>query len=554
MSAEIVRRGLAPPVAAIRPYLLLKGTLLLLAFDMWLTRASHAGRYGAGGFNVAHFPWLDAAQPAVSPPFYVGACVLTGALCFAIVFARRPPRWLLGLTFVVHTWSWAMSMLDSYQHHYLLSIVLLCLAFFPGLNADEALEVDAPPQKKGGGSEGKGKGKGKGRKSRKKKKAVEPEPEAKGTASMMGWVSAPYPFVSAWAYSLLCLSTAVVYGYTAYAKTDPEWLSGAAFRRVIRYPAGDTPPVDDPLSIFRALLEPLGFTGETFWYAMGHSVVLVQIVCMAGYLLSPWRDRAPRIVTHVFFGISMLTALSFHFGAEDLGLEIGWFSWYMILYALVCMLPAQVLVGFGRAVFRPMSGDSGSVILALRFVLVGAVMGLAAKLDSGIVLGVAGLIAFAAPLRFLSHARWVKRLADLDANVTYGLSAAAALLLVAVGWWVDLPGAREATVIAAVLGGASVVYLLVTGRDARALHGVAVGTLIGALALGISVASSEMRWDYWRNVGGDHRRRGEVEEAYVAYVKANRYAPEGEDRDEQQQEMREILERRGVLPPSEDGE
>ena len=58
-----------------------------------------------------------------------------------------------------------------------------------------------------------------------------------------------------------------------------------------------------------------------------------------------------------------------------------------------------------------------------------------------------------------------------------------------------------------------------------------------------------MRWDYWRNVGGDHRRRGEIEEAYVAYVKANRYAPEGEDRREAEEQTRRILEQRGVLPP-----
>lgn len=543
--ATIARRVTGPPVAAVRPYLLLKGTLLLLAFDMWLTRASHAGRYGAGGFNVAHFPWLDAAQPPVSPPFYVGACVLTGALCFAIVFAHRPPRWLLGLTFVVHTWSWAMSMLDSYQHHYLLSIVLLCLAFFPQLSADEALEVDAP-------DEDEKKKKKKSRKGKRKTKGAKPEPE--DTTSQLGWVKAPHPHVSAWAYTLFCMSTAVVYAYTAFSKTDPEWLSGAAFRRVIRYPAGDHPPMDDPVGLFRALLEPLGFTGETFWYAMGHSVVLVQIVCMAGYLLAPWRDRSSRIVTHVFFGVSMLTALSFHFGAEDLGLEIGWFSYYMILYALVCMLPAPVLVALGRAVFRPMSGESGSMVLVIRLLLGGAAAGLAMWLDSGILWGVAGLIAFAAPLRYLSRARWVKRFADLEVNVTHGVAATAALALVAVGWSADLPGAWEATVVAAVLGGAVVVYVLVSQRDPRSLYGAAVGTLLGAIALLVSVGASEVRWDYWRNVGGDHRRRGEVEEAYVAYVKANRYAPEGEDRLERQQEMREILERRGVLAPQEDGE
>src|SRR5690606_28156004 len=72
------RRVLLVPVAAVRPYLILKCTLLVVAFDVWLTRISHGGRYGAGGFNVAHFAWLDAIQPEVSPALYVGVCTLTG--------------------------------------------------------------------------------------------------------------------------------------------------------------------------------------------------------------------------------------------------------------------------------------------------------------------------------------------------------------------------------------------------------------------------------------------------------------------------------------------
>lgn len=127
-------------------------------------------------------------------------------------------------------------------------------------------------------------------------------------------------------------------------------------------------------------------------------------------------------------------------------------------------------------------------------------------------------------------------------------SAIAALLLAAVGWAADLPGAREAAILGAVLLGAGVVAALVRNGHARALHGYAIGTLLGALALAVSIQASDMRWDYWRNVGGDHRRRGEIEEAYVAYVKANRYAPPDDDRRDEEQQMRRILEQRGVLP------
>jgi len=47
-------------VDAVRPYLLMKGVLLLLAFDTWLLRIPGGWKYGLDGFNVAHFHWLDA--------------------------------------------------------------------------------------------------------------------------------------------------------------------------------------------------------------------------------------------------------------------------------------------------------------------------------------------------------------------------------------------------------------------------------------------------------------------------------------------------------------
>ena len=117
---SLLSRTLYVPVAAVRPYLALKCTLVLLAFDVWIARLYKGHGHGAGGFNVAHFELLDAVQPSISAPLFVGVIILTGALCLTIAIASRPPRWLIGLAFVLHTWSWAMSMLDSYQHHYLL--------------------------------------------------------------------------------------------------------------------------------------------------------------------------------------------------------------------------------------------------------------------------------------------------------------------------------------------------------------------------------------------------------------------------------------------------
>jgi hypothetical protein len=46
--------------------------LALAAVDTWLLMIPRGGRYGAGGFNVAHFAWIDALFPVPTPRAYVG--------------------------------------------------------------------------------------------------------------------------------------------------------------------------------------------------------------------------------------------------------------------------------------------------------------------------------------------------------------------------------------------------------------------------------------------------------------------------------------------------
>ena len=605
-------RAFFPAVAAVRPYLALKGTLLLLTFDMWLTRASHAGRYGAGGFNVAHWPWLDWVQPQISPPLYVGTCVLTSLLSFAIVVGNRPPRWLLGLTLGVHTWSWAMSMLDSYQHHYLLSLVLLCFVFFPTINAEEALRFDdpAPPPPKDAGASKDAKSKpSKRRKKRKKRKKSAPEEPApieteRSPQHVFGHaLLAPAPRTSAWAYGLLAASVSVVYAFTALSKTAPEWLSGASLQRVIHYPTTGAPSEDANVIVrlFHTLAEADGNGGQTFFYLMGHSVVLVQLICMAGYLLAPWRDATKSRWMKGFFAIAMLTALSFHFGAELMGLEIGWFGYYMIGYALIFFLPAKLLVALSRAVLLPQLTPLPARSWAIRVLLLIAVLavrpalnavyasvadspelandalgslslglcagivayrspGLAVRFAFALVIAgagfllewtlpfyIAGVVILLAPLRGLVRTRWVSSVKSIPAEAALGAVGVAELALVGVGWSADLPGTQAATILGAVLLGFAAIVALLKDGHARSLLTYAIGGVISAGLLFGSLTGSDMRWDYWRNVGGDHRRRGEVEEAYIAYVMANRYAPEGEDRHEKEAEMRAILVQRGLL-------
>lgn len=462
-----------------------------------------------------------------------------------------------------------MSMLDSYQHHYLLSLVLLAMMFFPPLSAEDALLVPraAEPKSEAAPSPRAGK-----KKRKKEPRAAKPAP--RGADPLRATLFGPIPYVSAWAYALLSGSVAIVYAYTAYSKSDPEWLSGAALKSVVRLPASGVAPDGalDPIGPFRSVMSLFGLEGEPMWWLLGHSVVLVQIVCAAGYLLAPLRD-APRSdksahwIPRAFAWVAMLTALSFHLGAEYMDLKIGWFSWYMVGYALIFFLPARALAVIAR-VLLPLQGPRlGPEALAMRItlgvvvVIVGASAGtwteaapfgvsLAGIFGEGlnmplVLLGVAILVV--PPIRLFARAPMTtKQPAASWRNVALGTVGAGALGLVGMGTLMDLPGAQVAGVFVGVGLGALVVQALVRGDDVRHLHGFGVGAAVGALALLACVVFTDVRWDFYRNVGGDHRRRGEYRTAYEAYVKANRYAPEGEDRQRQQDEMEQRM--RGRAP------
>jgi hypothetical protein len=538
MSA-VADRTVFAPVAASRPYLVMKTTLLLLGFDLWLTRASHGGRYGAGGFNVAHFELLERLQPPVSPSVYVGLCVLTGALSVALAIASRPPRWLLGLLCALYTWSWSMSMLDSYQHHYLFTLVLLTFAFFPKLTAEDAL---APPPRfetveaKARGKDKKGK-KGKKRKTRERVRAA---PR----------LLDPFRTASAWGYALLSWSTALVYGYTAFAKSDPAWLSGAALARVIGLPVGGAPRpgAEDPIGPFRTLLATVGIEGPDFWWAMGHGVVLVQMICCAGYLLAPFRDLTQSRLLRAFYWVALGTALSFHAGAEYMDLKIGWFSWYMIGYALLFFLPGSWITVAARAAVPLVGTRFGPEVMAIRVTASVVAILVGAATSTWLVTSIGVALFLVTPVRLLAKLHWTEERPDTVEGIALGSAALGALALVGVGYWVDLPGAPAGAIVGAVLLGAGVVGLFLLRGRARRIHAYGVGALVAAAGLFVSILASEVRWDFYRNMGGDHRRRGEYVTAYVAYVKANRYRPPDDDRFEKERELRELLERRGELP------
>ncbi|MCB9615337.1 MAG: hypothetical protein H6722_23125 [Sandaracinus sp.] len=538
----LFERYLFRRVDPVRPWLLQRLFLLLFAFDCWVDHASHAGRYGFGDFNVAHFRLLDAIAPMPSPAIYVGTVTLAGLVAFTMAMTR-PTRVGLGLTAALYTYGWSMSMLDSYQHHYLLSIVLFAMIFFPRLVRDDVFPVasergvrvggallayglveivvglangqtplglfgpgthlptpawiwlargsiallggllaflpketkdraesapipepkDEEPTSEATTKSTKGKRSKKGKKQSKLQAPADPS-----KPKILPRPAAPLvlPNTVAWGYVLLTLSTAIVYFYTAITKMTGDWREGHALRRLgqselllglERY------VTDDGLPLFGTM------QSATFWKLLGTGAILVQIVSFTAYVLASQVDQPSATRLRKWVPLMSLAPLSFHLLAETgLVLEIGWFSYYMLLVAGVVLLPARWL----RVLAEGWSAAAAS--------LAGRAAALPTPARAGLALAGLGLA----------------------------------------GFTVDLPGAMAACTLGALLVLCGVAYAM---RHERPLEG---GGLAGAAALAgvmlaLSISQSDVRFDYYRFLGGEHRRHDEPAEALAAYEKAN---------------------------------
>lgn len=435
-------------VRAARPYLLRRLFLLVLGLDCLVELVPHGGRYGVGGFNVAHFAFLDRVLPTPTPALYVGSLIATGFVSLALAFgpATRAGAWVLA---GLYSSTWAMSLLDSYQHHYLLSLLLVSLAAFPDEPA--AATRESPPE------------------------GVR--------TSAIGYVS----------FALTC---AIVYGYTAVTKLEPDFRSGAA---LVRLGAKDALP-----GLFGEL-EGHGLDEAGVYGLLAHAAILVQLASSLAYALATTLDRQPTSGRRLLVTGLGAFPLAFHLGVEALDLEIGWFGAYMLVAAFVFFAPGPLVErlatgvarGVGalerasrgtRSVAPPRNGavrDRGLVELALALAGACVVVGTAASLD-------------------------------LPGDLGGGLVAATTLSGLALATIVRGPAERARWLVLAAVLGCALAHAAVT-------H--------GALRLGeghgrVVLEASSVRYDYYRFVGGDRRRRGETAAAIAAYRKAYRYAPD----------------------------
>ena len=143
----------------------------LLAIDA-LLQISHAPRYGAGGFNVGQLPGLDAIGPG-RIGFELGQ--LACAYLFVHAALGVATRVVVPAGAAIYAWLYFGSQLDSYQHHYLVVLVLLIACFIPWQRRDDAV------------------------------------PETR---------------IRTWAVRLLLVQLGILYLWAAISKMSPAWLDG----------------------------------------------------------------------------------------------------------------------------------------------------------------------------------------------------------------------------------------------------------------------------------------------------------------------------------------
>lgn len=413
---------------AVRPYVFSKLFLCMVALDTWLLMIGHAGRYGVADFNVAHFAVMDRVLPLPTPAHYVAFLLLTGllALTLALLGTRALP---MAVLFTLYTYSWSMSMLDSYQHHYFVSLVMLCMVFFP--------RQTLPPDR---------------------------------SAATSGF-----------GYPLLAATVTLLYTFTAIAKMDAQWCNGFTLRRISS--------AEQVLAPLLRMARDLGVSDATFWSVASTSVIPVELLIACGYALSarqdaPTSSRWLRLLVALIFPI----AVALHLGAEALRLDIGWFSYYMLALAFTYLLPGRAIQAIALAFTYPAQAID-------KF--------LAESPDKA-----------PSPLE-----KW------LTCAAVSGVLGAAAYLL-------DLPGAAAAAVLAALglWGYAISTSVRKSKTPTTPVAHVALALGVAAVLMLSAISATEVRWDYYRYLGGDLQRRGESRAALTAYLKGERYAPKGSSR------------------------
>jgi tetratricopeptide (TPR) repeat protein len=211
----------------------------LVAYDLWTVMLQHASRYGVGGFNVAQVGLLDQILPLPNPSIISFIVLLTGFFC-ALAVCGVWTRLSITISaigyFGVYLWSQA----DSYQHHYLVGLLMFICCFVPTATWHATTPQEKPR-----------------------------------------WH---------WAIQLIYVQIAIVYFWTAITKLDPIWFTGITLDQIAAEPqirafmsAFESRLSLDPGQSYR-FLAVLIVLGE-FFAAL---VFMIPKLRLAGLFIVPW--------------------------------------------------------------------------------------------------------------------------------------------------------------------------------------------------------------------------------------------------------------------------
>ncbi|HUH04000.1 MAG TPA: HTTM domain-containing protein [Kofleriaceae bacterium] len=206
----------------------------VLAVDAFL-QIAHAPRYGAGDFNVSHLLWLDALVPMPNRAFVLTLFVLQSFLALRAMFGVATTTSVRLLT-ACFGYTYFVSQLNSYQHHYLIFLLLVITCFVPW---EQAQRPDA---------------------------------------------DSPAAGIPSWAMRLFLVQLSLLYLWAAIAKMTPQWLDGSTLHAQIH-----TGPMADAIqAVFgRASRgDPGGYA------AAAKLVMLTELILAAGIL---WRRAWPLV-------------------------------------------------------------------------------------------------------------------------------------------------------------------------------------------------------------------------------------------------------------------
>jgi hypothetical protein len=184
----------------------------------------HAGRYGAGRFNVSHLPpSLDALLPAPTAPVILLLTLTASLLCLRLALGARATIALPALAACLSaTVLW--SQLDSYQHHYLMVLVTVALSGAALLT-----------------------------------------PEARHHGE-----------IAPWGFKLLRAQIAVMYAWAAVAKLDARWISGVTLNAQLK--------VEWARSLINSLGDTLGMAPLSVVAVGAVAVLLIEALFAVAWL------------------------------------------------------------------------------------------------------------------------------------------------------------------------------------------------------------------------------------------------------------------------------